>query len=264
MIKTAKILNIHEAAENIYYMVLEEQQIAQEACPGQFLFVRVDQRLSPFLRRPFSIAGTSPKEGAVELLFSVVGEATKVMSRMQQGQWLDLIGPLGSGFKYKVIESPVLLVAGGIGIAPLVFLSRCLIELQVETYLFYGANSLSELLPEEKIFLPQARTFVATEDGSKGRKGKVTDVVEEIIENNNLSFAEIFACGPRPMLHSLVELNTKWKLPMQVSLEERMACGIGACRGCAVEVYEEGENFFKRVCRDGPVFDYGEVAWQDG
>lgn len=257
----AKILYLQEAADNIFYLVMEHPEIAREADPGQFVFVRVEERLSPFLRRPFSIAGVSPEKGTVELLFSIVGEATKIMSKMQPGQTLNCLGPLGSGFKESVQNGPVLLAAGGIGIAPLIFLSRHLVQNRRESFLFYGAASSSDLVPLEEFCPSQVKMFFSTEDGSKGVHGFVTQALKEAFNRESFSPVEIFACGPRVMLHSLSVNNKEWNLPMQVSLEERMACGVGACRGCAVEMHRNGETIFKRVCHDGPVFDCREVIW---
>ncbi|RJX27239.1 MAG: dihydroorotate dehydrogenase electron transfer subunit [Dethiobacter sp.] len=260
MLSRARVMEITEITSNHYYLLLEDPQMARESLPGQFLHIRIRESLAPFLRRPFSIAGASPGEGTLQIIFRLAGEGTRILSSVRQGEFLDCLGPLGSGF--KPLKGPVfsVLVAGGVGVAPLLFLARTLVQEQKKVVLFYGASSLDELIPVRRFLPGEIEIRRATEDGSSGFRGLVTGLFEEALKNG-LKPEEIFACGPRPMLQALAEKNKGWSYPMQLSLEERMACGIGACQGCAVKISKGEETGCRLVCRDGPVFHSHEVVW---
>ncbi len=260
MLSRARVTEITEITSNHYYLLLEDPQMARESIPGQFLHIRIRESLAPFLRRPFSIAGASPGEGTLKIIFRVAGEGTRILSSVRQGEYLDCLGPLGSGF--KPLKGPVFsaLVAGGVGVAPLLFLARTLVQEQKKVFLFYGASSLGELIPVRRFLPGEIEIHLATEDGSGGFRGLATALFEEALRNG-LKPGEIFACGPRPMLQALAEKNREWDYPMQLSLEERMACGIGACQGCAVKIRKGEETGYRPVCRNGPVFYSHEVVW---
>ncbi|MDO9534361.1 MAG: dihydroorotate dehydrogenase electron transfer subunit [Bacillota bacterium] len=260
MLSKARVLEIRKVSSNCYFLLLEEARIARESLPGQFLHIRIGESLTPFLRRPFSIAGTSPENGTLKILFQVMGEGTRILSMVQKEDRLDCLGPLGSGFSTQKAHNTSVLLAGGIGAAPLMFLSEALLREQKKVIFYYGASSLEQIIPVRSFFPSEAEVYLATEDGSAGYRGFVTEAFQEGL-NNGLKPAEIFACGPKPMLQKLAEKNRDWKFPMQISLEERMACGIGACQGCAVTVQEKGETRCGLVCRDGPVFNWDEVVW---
>ncbi len=260
MLSRARLLEISEPASHYFSLLLEAPDPAAKAAPGQFMHIRIRESLDPFLRRPFSIACTSPEEGTITILFRVTGVGTGILSRMQPGEYLDCLGPLGSGFNLPKDSAFSALVAGGAGIAPLLFLARRLAEDQ-KVALFYGASSKNELVPVEKFLHPgQIAIYRATEDGGTGFRGRVTGLFEEFLKNG-LKPDEIFACGPPAMLRTLTEKNQVWNRPLQLSLEERMACGIGACRGCAVKTTNGKETGYRTVCRDGPVFYSHEVVW---
>lgn len=261
MFSRARVLEIEEVVSGCYCLQLEEQRIARDSLPGQFLHVRVGESIVPFLRRPFSIAGTSIQKGTVQIIFRVVGEGTKILSRLHKDEYLDCLGPLGTPFSPRADLSTGVLLAGGVGIAPLLFLAATLTGEGKKVLFYYGVSTRGELLPLKE-FLPQnAEVFLATEDGSAGYQGPVTGLFEQALTNVP-GKVQIFACGPQPMLRALALKNRIWGYPMQFSLEERMACGIGACQGCAVEVHR-GDNStgYLRVCRDGPVFNSQEVVW---
>lgn len=255
----ALVREIEEVREGFYYLALEEPYLAAAALPGQFLQLRVTHTLDPLLRRPFSVAGTSPQTGIVRLFFRRLGAGTKLLSRLRSGDHLDCLGPLGSPF-LPAGKSPAVLLAGGTGIAPLMFLAQKLGSAGDEVCLFYGAATAAALLPVER-FLPYGpRLYYVTEDGSAGEAGLLTGAFERALEKG-LVPGELFACGPRPLLALLAEKNRRWGYPLQVSLEENMACGVGACQGCAVLVQKDGEKAYARVCREGPVFYGAEVVW---
>ncbi len=260
MLSKARVLKIEEIFSGCFFLQLEEQRIAGDSLPGQFLHVRVADNTVPFLRRPFSIAGASPRNGTVEIIFRVVGEGTRILSRLQKDEFLDCLGPLGTPFSPGK-EFPVsILLAGGAGIAPLLFLAGTLAGKREKILVYYGTPNSGELLPPDKLLPPGVDVFLATEDGSAGFHGLVTDLFERSLKDDP-GRAEIFACGPEAMLKTLAEKNRSWGFPMQLSLEERMACGIGACQGCAVQAHRENKTGYLRVCRDGPVFNSQEVVW---
>jgi dihydroorotate dehydrogenase electron transfer subunit len=260
VLSRARVIEITEIISNHYCLLLESPQIAGESVPGQFLHIRIRKSLAPFLRRPFSIAGISPGEGTVTIIFRVAGEGTRILSSLRQGEYLDCLGPLGSGFKTLDGTACSALVAGGIGVAPLLFLARTLVDEHKKVMLFYGASTWNELIPVKKFLPGEVEIYMATEDGSGGFKGRATELFEEALRNGSKP-GEAFACGPRPMLQVLTEKNSKWNFFLQLSLEERMACGIGACQGCAVKTKMGDETCYRLLCRDGPVFYSHEVVW---
>ncbi len=253
----ARVHKIEAVTRDCFTLFLKEKNIAEKAVPGQFVHIRLSPGLYPLLRRPFSIAGTVPAQETFRLLVRAVGEGTRFLQNVQEGQSLDCLGPLGSGFLPRM--PPYVLVAGGIGVAPLVFLAQ---HLSLENHpltFYYGTASAQDRVPLQ-MWLPDSVQFIeATEDGSVGYQGRVTDALHNEIRKGNMP-GEIFACGPAPMLREMVRLNAGWGVPMQVSLEERMACGTGACQGCVVEIDREKETDFLRVCREGPVFDADKVV----
>jgi dihydroorotate dehydrogenase electron transfer subunit len=259
MLAKARIINLEELRDGYFNLLLLEEGIAREAVPGQFLHIRIGDGLKPFLRRPFSLAGVSAGEGTLQIIFRVVGAGTKALSMIAKGRELDCLGPLGNGFRVSKRTGPAVLLAGGIGVAPLLYLAEVLAG-ERQVFLFYGAASRNELLPVKR-FLPEGVqvTFV-TEDGSAGSRGLLTEAFEEALKKG-LVPADLFACGPEAMLRSIAKKGREWGYPLQVSLEERMACGIGACQGCVVGVGDGSDLRYERVCKEGPVFNDKEVAW---
>lgn len=253
----AQVQKIEMVARNCFTLCLKDERIAGRAVPGQFVHIRLSTGLSPFLRRPFSIAETKPEQGEFRLLISAVGEGTRYLQGVQEGQTLDCLGPLGSGFVPRT--SPYVLVAGGIGAAPLVFLAQSLARENHPVRFFYGTASAADRIPLHLLLPGSVERVDVTEDGSAGLTGRVTEALQRDILAGRKP-GEIFACGPPPMLRELVRLNMSWNVPMQFSLEERMACGTGACQGCVVEIAEGEETGFLRVCREGPVFDAHKVV----
>jgi len=231
---------------------LDAPAIAEAAKPGQFVMVRCGEGHDPLLRRPLSIHKTDDS-GGVALLFEVVGRGTLWLSQRAPGDFVDLMGPLGNGFVVKPEAKWLLLVAGGIGIVPLAFLAEEATRLRRVVTLLLGARQVSQLCPGSQ--LPNGISIVrATEDGSEGRKGLVTDLVGEFAGQAD----QVFACGPAAMYQSMVGLDCLTDKSTQVSLEERMACGMGACYGCTVKT----RMGLKQVCQDGPVFELSDIVWQ--
>jgi dihydroorotate dehydrogenase electron transfer subunit len=261
----AKVIKNVEVIKKCYTISLYCPRLAGVAKPGQFLEVQVSDNLEPFLRRPLSIHRV--KGTNIELLYEVVGKGTKILSQRRAGEYLDIIGPLGNGFSYALRATPYavqFLVAGGMGIAPLVFLAETIKRRTPyalgRTQLLIGARAKQQVLCESGLRRLGYEVKIATDDGSRGFKGKVTDLLEAILKRNTtyaIRNTAIYACGPRPMLKTISRISALYNIHAQLSLEEYMACGIGACLGCMVET----KAGLKRVCKEGPVFNADEVIW---
>jgi dihydroorotate dehydrogenase electron transfer subunit len=277
-----------EVMPGVYLMWLEAPDIASPAQPGQFITVCCEGLI---LRRPFSIhqvsflSSPSTREdlggGKIAILFKVVGKGTFGLSKMQAGNKIDVLGPLGKGFDIASDSKNLLLVGGGIGIAPLIFLAQYAAP-QYQVTLIHGASTAAQIYPFPSLRaealsiakgqrnnlspLPERVQFIpVTEDGTLGRKGMVTDILPDF-----LNWADqICACGPLDMYKTMsLILNPslskgggekRSNLRCQVSLEVRMGCGIGACRSCTINT----RHGLKQVCRDGPVFELNDILWQE-
>ena len=259
---SGRIISNRKVTDSCFHLVLQAPGISRQARPGQFVMVKAGFRDEPLLRRPLSVHGADAKQ--LELLYEVVGPATQQFSVMKPGQSLDLIGPLGNGFDLRAIAAksgrgaarPVL-VAGGMGVAPLVFLAKYLRE--TKPLVLIGARTASQVLCEKEFKRLGLRATIATDDASRGLGGYVTDLLEDRLRAQEFksSGVVIYACGPQPMLSALARRCLKTGIPCQVSLEAHMACGIGACLGCVVLT----KTGYKRVCKDGPVFRADELEW---
>ncbi len=277
-----KIIKNIEVTENYYKIVLLSKPIAKQAKPGQFVHVRVSDKFDPLLRRPLSVHRVNGEN--FEILYEVKGKGTKILSQREPGEYLDVIGPLGNGFVFRETrnqstETRNILVAGGIGVAPLVFLAERLRNLQtpacrqarpnskLQTLVLIGANTKHKVLCVDEFKKLGCRVQVATDDGTVGFKGRVTQLLEKILRGTrNEERGTIYACGPDAMLESLAKITKLYKLECQVSLENFMGCGIGACLGCVVKIGRTTHNaqrttIYQRVCKDGPVFDINKIIF---
>ncbi len=257
---TGKILSNGEVAPGHFRMVLEAPYIAGKAVPGQFVMVRVGRGNSPLLRRPFSICMTAG--GTFEILYRVVGEGTRLMAEMSCGAGVDILGPFGRGFDTTAGGKRPVLVAGGIGVAPLLFLARALAEGGAGVKVLIGGKRREEILSLEELEAFGAAVLTATEDGSEGYRGYVTALLESLL-NEGEAFSSIYSCGPLPMLREVARISADRGVPCQLSLETLMACGFGVCLGCIVKVISNGKPRYDRVCSEGPVFDAKEILWDD-
>ena len=231
----------------------EARDIAVRATPGQFVMVHCGSEF--ILRRPLSIHQVTDAS-RLSLLFEVTGKGTFWLSRRQKGEILDLLGPLGNGFSIEPASRKLLLVAGGIGIAPLIFLANQALSQGKSVTLLSGARTASGLYPQE--LLPGGiQTVIATEDGSGGTRGMITDVLLDFVDWAD----QIYACGPLAMYEAIAAQKQQRYLrkPVQVSLEVRMGCGLGGCYGCSIRT----RHGMKQVCLDGPVFNLDEILWQE-
>lgn len=250
VIEQATVLWQEDLGEGFFYLTLKASEVSQRARPGQFVHMRIP---GCFLKRPFSI--TSTDEGTLSIYYRVVGRGTRRLSSLKNGESVEVTGPLGQPFP-PLHKKKWLLVAGGYGIGPLMFLMKK--HNPEEALFFYGAQSKSYLkLTDELESLAMA--VYTTDDGSFGMKGKVTQALEEHLQKTKGSSCVIYSCGPLPMLKAVAWLAKQYKLPCYVSMEERMGCGLGACLGCCIPVWRDHQRSYLRVCTEGPVFKSEEV-----
>ena len=236
---------------DIYDMVLSFPKGAKEARPGQFIAMYCEDG-TKLLPRPISICGIDAEAGTLRVVYRIAGEGTRLFSQMKAGDSLEVMGPLGNGFTMK--DKKAIIVGGGIGIPPMLELTK---QLDCEKTVVLGYRD--ELFLKEE-FEACADVAVATEDGSAGMKGTVIDAIEAAQVSGEI----IYACGPMPMLKALAEYADAHGMEAQISLEERMACGIGACLGCICKTKEKDHHTNvnnTRICKDGPVFDAKEVVF---
>lgn len=247
----ASIISNSEVMPRVHLIWLESPQIASEAKPGQFVMVRCGEET--MLRRPLSIHQVADAT-QIAFLFTVVGKGTYWLSQRQAGDSIDLLGPLGNGFAIHPGSHNLLLVAGGIGIAPLCFLAQEALHRVCSVRLLLGAPTANQLYSSHSL-PPEAELIAATEDGTAGKKGMITDLLPDFIDRAD----QIFACGPTSMYRAIASQSQHLLKPVQISLEVRMGCGRGVCYGCTVKT----KNGLKHVCQDGPVFDLDNILWDE-
>ena len=239
-------------AKDIYSLWLKTDKIAAQARPGQFVSVYCNDG-GHLLPRPISLCEINQEKGTLRLVYRVVGKGTEMFSALKAGDSVEVLGPLGNGFPMEEAEGKrVFLIGGGIGVPPMLETAK---QLKGEPVLVMGYRDELFLTDEMK---KAGELVIATEDGSAGTKGNVLDAIRE----NDLKADMIFACGPKPMLRALKAYGLENNIPCYVSMEERMACGVGACLGCVCQSTEVDDNSQvknKRVCKDGPVFLSTEV-----
>ena len=238
---------------NFYKISVVSKQIASAACAGQFCMIGIER---VFLRRPLSIYSVDKKTGTVSFLYKVVGKGTDILANMQEGESVKILGPLGKGYpiEFENNLAPVL-VGGGTGIASIHFLAESLKILKKNFEktgsIYYGVRTKKELVCLNEFKKMGWNVFVSTEDGSQGYKGYVTDLLAKQIKKESV----VYVCGPTPMMKKVISIAKDNNISGYASLEEKMACGVGNCQGCAVKI--SGKH--KMVCKDGPVFDIAEI-----
>lgn len=242
--------------DGIYKFSVKAPEIAKNAKPGQFLEIKISETGEPFLRRPISIYNISKEEGIVEFIFQVKGKGTELLAKVEVGKEIDIMGPLGFGsFKIENYKN-VAIIGGGIGTYPLHELAKELKEKSNVT-MYMGFRNKELVTLEKEFEAVSDRLVITTDDGSYKEKGFAINFLKEDCKNEKPDI--IFACGPLPMLKAVREFAIEENIPCQISLEERMGCGIGACLGCAVKVISGKEPRFGHVCKEGPVFNAKDV-----
>lgn len=255
--ESAEIIRREQISDDIYRFTVKAPQIAADSKPGQFVMVRAAEGMDPLLRRPFSIHQV--EEGSIlQILIKVIGRGTQLIANMEAGGKMDLLGPVGRGFTIAP-ASRHYLVGGGIGIAPLLFLARSILEKDepASVRVLLGARTKDEIafLVEDFEHLGLAAE-VTTEDGSLGSRGLVTDLMTGLQGEKPVM---IYGCGPYPMLRAVAKTCRENSWACQASLETIMACGLEACLGCAI--LRADMKGYVHVCKDGPVFNVDDVAW---
>jgi len=271
LVADAKVAKQMKIATGYYRLYLAAPEIAETARPGQFLHVRCSHTLDPLLRRPVSIHAVDREKGEVILFYRVAGRGTALLSENKRGDKISLLGPLGHGFSIPKRHARVFVVAGGIGIAPLYFLLQEMAAFGIKAEVFLGAATKKQLFFDKEIENFGHRVISSTDDGSAGYHGTVTDLFEEYVQKADKSGdvirrnndAGVYGCGPYGMLKRLSEIIITAGISGEVSLEERMGCGVGACLSCACRT-RGGENGvrYRRTCVEGPVFPAEEVVWE--
>lgn len=252
-ITNGEIVFNNALAQGFYQLRVHAPELTAEVEPGQFVQVKVRPGFLPLLRTPISVHDAQPEEGLLDLLYRVVGDSTELLSQLQPGGLLDLVGPLGHGFSLPPAGHEAWLLAGGIGVAPLFYLARQLRARGYVTRLFYGVRTAAELVRLQDFRDLGVSVETCTDDGSCGLHGNVLQLAQQW---ELPAACQLYACGPRPMLKAVDDFAVLHQLPAELSLEEYMACGIGACLGCACATKSGG---FAHVCTDGPVFRGGEL-----
>jgi len=255
----AEIVSNQPVTRYTWLMGLRSLEIAGEAKPGQFVMLRVGDGLDPLLRRPFSICGT--RDDVFLILYRVVGKGTALMTRLAERAEISVLGPLGRGFGLSEEGVLPVLLGGGIGVAPLFFLAQELTGRDLRFLM--GFPTAAEIITTEHLGLAPLSVSVSTDDGSRGFGGFVTDLFKGDLEaySSKAESLAVFACGPKPMLKAAAAMTMGRGISCQVSLEANMACGLGACQGCAVPADREQERAYFHVCQDGPVFPAEAIDW---
>lgn len=261
-----EILYNKQVGKSLFMMRILAPELARKSKPGQFVHVRCSAFMDPLLRRPISLHGIDYDKGTVSLLYQVVGKGTAMLSELPVGTAIDLMGPLGNGFSIPDQVDNVLVIGGGIGVAPLFPLIQSLKHYRIDQSVLLGARSSEYLLGEKELGSLGISVKIATDDGSAGIKGYVTQLAEEFMKTGKISY--FYACGPTPMLKTLVNIAEKYGIDGQVSLEEYMACGVGACLACVCKTKKKDgagdkEFIYQKACTEGPVFKASEVIFDD-
>lgn len=245
------VLKKEEIAPGFFDLTVSCPEAARAARPGQFAQFLVPGKT---LRRPLSVCEIDGENGTLRFVFQVRGEGTERLSRLVPGGEVNLLAPLGKGFDLGDTSRRALLVGGGIGLPPLLEAAKPFGERAV---LAAGFRSRDAVILKDDFESIGCKTRIATNDGSYGYDGLVVDLIED------LAFDVVFACGPKPMLRAVAGIAARRGVPCFVSMEERMACGIGACLGCAVKLRGENGPYYGHVCKDGPVFNARDIVWEE-
>ncbi|HEU4489087.1 MAG TPA: dihydroorotate dehydrogenase electron transfer subunit [Actinomycetota bacterium] len=268
MIATGEVLTHKKYGEHFHSLTIVAPRIGEQVEPGQFVNVCCNGDRSFILRRPFSVYRVHKRGGwaaTIEIVFDIRGPGTKHLAELRSHSNVELLGPCGRGFQLPSERSHCLLIGGGIGAAPLFFLAD---ELRNEGHrvdVIMGAQSIHRLLNAIDVRRLASVSRITTEDGSMGQQGVVTDVIDDMVERCSSDI--VYACGPHPMLAAIAQMCRERALPLQVAVEELMACGYGVCMTCVMPVLSGSsrsgteEPVYARVCTEGPVFDGARVCW---
>lgn len=255
----AKLIARQELKPGIIKFTVQAKEIVDIAKPGNFIEIRVNNDIEPFLRRPISIYNLDKENGILEFIFQIKGKGTNILSERREGELIDIVGPLGYGtFKYSSFER-LGIIGGGIGVFPLYELAKCAKSNNKNVNVYLGFRNKDLVVLENEFSKVSDNLTVTTDDGSYKQKGFAIDFLKQDIESGKID--SIYACGPLPMLKAVQQLAIEKNIPCQISLEERMACGLGVCLGCAVKTSKSPKEApeYWHVCKAGPVFQAKDV-----
>lgn len=254
-----ELIKKEQLKEDIFKFSVKAPNIVENAKPGNFIEIRVSDQTEPFLRRPISIYNLDKENGILEFIFQVKGKGTEILAQKEVGSQIDIIGPLGYGtFKYENYEN-IAIIGGGIGVFPLYELAKCAKECNKNVNTYLGFRSKDFVVLEKEFNNVSNKTVITTDDGSYSEKGFAINYLEKDIDDEKID--SIYACGPLPMLKAVQKLAIEKNIPCQISLEERMGCGLGVCLGCAVKTSKSSKENpeYWHVCKAGPVFEAKDV-----
>lgn len=252
-----EVVSNERVAGGLFRLVFRAPDLASSLEAGQFVNIHVPGDPSQIVRIPVSFSGTNPADGTVETVYAVVGDGTRRMSLMRPGDTTNVLGPCGHGWRVREVGDRALIVAGGVGITPIVGLGRALSTSGIAFDAVVGSQTSSKLWGVNELVVAGAgEVFVTTDDGTRGLRGFTTDGMVELMSRNEYSC--VLTCGPEPMMAGVARLCHERGVACQVSMERMMTCGFGACSTCNVAMRRGG---YASTCMDGPVFDAEEVAW---
>lgn len=258
MAEFACVVSCRKVALDTYELVLAAPDIAGSAQPGQFVHLKAPGGQDLLMRRPISLYSADAGTGTISFIIQQKGEGTARLCHVKPGEAMDALGPLGRGFWLPQGAKRVAVVGGGIGVAPLRLVLEHHPEVQFDSFMgFRNADCAYGL---EAFAALSENLYCASDDGSLGTQGFVTDLLKRQMQQ--VAYDAVLSCGPKPMFQALARVMAAYPdIPCQVSLEERMGCGIGGCYVCSCKIKEGDAWHYRRVCKDGPVFDLGEVDW---
>ena len=255
----AELVKKEQLKPDIFKYSVKAPNIVKEAKPGHFIEIRVSEQTEPFLRRPISIHKLDKENGILEFIFQVKGKGTEILAKKEIGSQIDIIGPLGYGtFQFDEYTNLAIL-GGGIGVFPLYELAKNAKESNKNVNIYLGFRSKDFVVLEEEFKNVSNKLVITTDDGSYAEKGFAINYLEKDIEEGKVD--SIYACGPLPMLKAVQKLALEKEIPCQISLEEKMGCGLGVCLGCAVKTARSPKEApeYWHVCKAGPVFNAKDV-----
>ena len=255
-----EVISNEPVAEDHYLLRCSCPEIAASALPGQFIHVLIPQGSGLLLRRPFTIYTVEGDE--ITMLYQLIGEGTTVLSGLKRSDSIRVLGPLGNTFEISPTPHPAIIVGGGAGIASLLLLAAALRDRDVHTLGLVGSMNRARLLSVEDLKAIGVETHIATDDGSVGHHGFVTELLTHTLETHELQNPIIYACGPDGMLRAVTKIAQDYRIPTQLAMENRMGCALGVCLGCVCKVQMPDGGFeYQRVCTEGPVFNAEDIVW---
>ena len=253
--EVVSILENKKINDEYYKLVFSSPRLSKKVLPGQFLNIQLeDHNGGVFLRRPFSyyrIVGNK-----IEVLYEILGRGTGILAQKRKSHQLKVLGPLGKAFSQNLKGKKRILVAGGVGVPPLVYLAETVKDSSKNQFLLIGCKTKHEVLPKKELAQVKGQVLYATNDGSYGKKGFVTVLLHDLIKKEDPKSLFIQTCGPTVMMDAVMKIAREFGIEGEASVEERMACGVGACLGCVVETHEG----FKTSCVEGPVFSFSALV----